>query len=135
MNRELTLTGDGVARATFGWKRGHLFDRLACLILYEMCLDEPIAQVVNINARDTSRSKPIPLATVELQKRASRFLRMSAERTMQVAEELYQQGILSYPRTETEVFAEGFDLLGMVREHTGHAMVSTRSCIVGVCVF
>lgn len=134
-----------MARASFSWKRGCLFDRLACLILYEMCLEDPVARVVNINARyvfasslanrenffspthllllgsDTSRSKPVPLATVELQKRASRFLHMASERTMAVAEELYQRGIISYPRTETQVFSDGFDLMGMVQEHANHA--------------
>jgi DNA topoisomerase len=41
---------------------------------------------------------------------ARRFLRMPSERTMQVAESLYQRGILSYPRTETDLFSREFDI-------------------------
>jgi DNA topoisomerase-3 len=33
---------------------------------------------------------------------------------MAIAEELYSQGILSYPRTETEVFKEGTDLRELI---------------------
>jgi DNA topoisomerase III len=35
---------------------------------------------------------------------------MPSERTMQVAEALYQRGILSYPRTETDLFSREFDI-------------------------
>lgn len=56
------------------------------------------AVVTESQARPTSRTRPCPLNTIELQKRASRFLHMSSETTMKVAEALYQRGILSYPR-------------------------------------
>jgi DNA topoisomerase-3 len=46
----------------------------------------------------TTRQRPLPLSTVELQKRAARFLHMSSETTMRVAEELYTKGFISYPR-------------------------------------
>lgn len=42
--------------------------------------------------------------------RASRFCHISSERTMTVAEALYQRGIISYPRTETEKFKREFDI-------------------------
>ena len=100
---------------------------------------------------DRRKFPPFPLNTLELQKRASRFLRFSSEHTMkvsypcllapewtstillalgavklrahhdaillpshlvplQVAEELYQRGFLSYPRTETDRFDPSMDL-------------------------
>jgi DNA topoisomerase IA len=40
----------------------------------------------------------VPLATVELQRRASRFFHMSGDVIMKVAEELYVKGYISYPR-------------------------------------
>jgi hypothetical protein len=79
-----------------------LFDQLACTILFESCIEaDGIATVVRNQARPTTRQRPCPLNTIELQKRASNFFRMGSDRTMAVAEALYQRGILSYPRTET----------------------------------
>jgi DNA topoisomerase III len=39
-----------------------------------------------------------------------------------VAEKLYQKGILSYPRTETDKFKEGTELVQLLDEHRGHAL-------------
>lgn len=86
----------------FNWDRTRLFDKLACTLLFESCvLGDGMATVTSCQARPTSRQRPCPLNTIELQKRASNFFKMGSDRTMQVAEALYQRGILSYPRTET----------------------------------
>ena len=93
---------NGKLYCSFNWDRTRLFDRLACTILFESCVKgEGMATVTRCHARPTTRQRPCPLNTIELQKRASIFLRMGSDRTMQVAEALYQRGILSYPRTET----------------------------------
>jgi DNA topoisomerase-3 len=42
---------------------------------------------------------------------------MSSEVTMNTAERLYQRGIISYPRTETDSFANTFDLKGLIDMH------------------
>ena len=55
---------------------------------------------------------------MELQKIASRYLRFSSDKTMKIAERLYQGGLLSYPRTETNKFPDGFDLQKIVREQS-----------------
>lgn len=46
----------------------------------------------------------------------SRFLRISSDRMMIVAENLYNQGIISYPRTETDVFADTFQLKPLIEK-------------------
>ena len=76
------------------------YTTLCCSILTTLnaMLCSAAAVVTESQARPTSRARPCPLNTIELQKRASRFLRMSSDTTMLVAEALYQRGILSYPR-------------------------------------
>ncbi|KAK8446730.1 hypothetical protein SEVIR_9G533800v4 [Setaria viridis] len=106
--------------ASFGWIRGHLFDYPSAVILYEMCVEEPMATVQNVRNQEKLKYPPYPLSTLELQKRASRYFRMSSEHTMKVAEELYQAGFISYPRTETDNFSPNTDLHAIVREQVEH---------------
>ncbi|KIY93196.1 DNA topoisomerase III [Monoraphidium neglectum] len=40
---------------------------------------------------------------------------------MKLAEELYQAGFVSYPRTETDAFDPGMDLMSIVQEHSNDA--------------
>ena len=93
---------------TLSWKRGHLYDQWLTTVLYEHCLDAGQAVVTSLTGRPKNKWRPVPLATVELQKRASRYLRIGSETLMTAAEELYQQGYISYPRTETEKFRPEF---------------------------
>ncbi|TYZ59468.1 hypothetical protein PybrP1_007080 [[Pythium] brassicae (nom. inval.)] len=107
----------GAPTTAFAWDRGRVFDRVACLCLYEALVAQPAARVEAVEKRPTWKRKPLPLTTVELQKRASRWLRVSSEQTMKAAESLYNKGVLSYPRTETNKFKEGTDVLALVRLH------------------
>ncbi|KAL7572581.1 hypothetical protein ACA910_000398 [Epithemia clementina (nom. ined.)] len=92
----------------FTWKRVRLYDQIFATALYESCLEAGPAVVVSMQGRPQNKWRPVPLATVELQKRASRYLRIGSEQLMAAAEELYQQGYISYPRTETERFRPEF---------------------------
>ena len=66
-----------------------------------------------------SKWRPLPLDTVELEKQASRKLRLSAKTTMNIAEKLYTQGYISYPRTETNIFPKEMNLTNIVQTQTG----------------
>ncbi|KAG5177013.1 DNA topoisomerase, partial [Tribonema minus] len=108
-------------RASFMWERGRLFDRGVAAALAELCADAGTAVVTAVSARPQTRRRPLPMSTVELQRRASRFLRIPSERAMAAAEALYQRGVLSYPRTETDAFSRETDLAGLVGEFRGNA--------------
>ena len=57
--------------------------------------------------------------TVELEKLASRKLRISAKETMKIAEKLYTSGLISYPRTETNIFPKELNLRPLVEAQFG----------------
>jgi DNA topoisomerase-3 len=100
----------------FTWKRNRLYDQILTLAFYESCLDAEEAVVTQLQGRPKNKWRPVPLATVELQKRASRYLRIGSETLMTAAEGLYQQGYISYPRTETERFRPEFEHRPLIQE-------------------
>lgn len=63
-----------------------------------------------------------------MQKKATMYLRMPGERIMKLAEELYQAGFISYPRTETDIFAQGFDLQVCLKSPAGLPTPYQRLC-------
>ena len=85
-------------------------------VIYENCLAAEEAIVTNLTGRPKNKWRPVPLATVELQKRASRYLRIGSETVMTAAEELYNKGYISYPRTETERFKPEFQHMPLIQE-------------------
>ncbi|KAG7396429.1 DNA topoisomerase 3-alpha [Phytophthora boehmeriae] len=107
---------------TFKWKRDRLYDRMASLCIYECLVESQAAKIDSVDKRSSWKRKPLPLTTVELQKRASRWLRISSEATMKAAESLYNKGLISYPRTETSKFKDGTDIMSLVRLHENHQL-------------
>ncbi|XP_061849050.1 DNA topoisomerase 3-alpha isoform X1 [Colius striatus] len=102
----------------FNWKRNRLFSHTACLVLYQMCMEDPVATVVEVGSKPKSKWRPLPLDTVELEKLASRKLKINAKETMRIAEKLYTQGFISYPRTETNIFPKELNLSALVQQQT-----------------
>lgn len=102
---------------TFSWERNHLFDHLATTVLFERCADTGYkARVESVIHKPTSKWRPLPLTTVELQKLGATFFGLSSKRIMDIAETLYNKGYISYPRTETDQFDAAMDLQALVRK-------------------
>lgn len=77
-----------------------------------------MATVVEVRSKPKSKWRPQALDTVELEKLASRKLRINAKETMRIAEKLYTQGYISYPRTETNIFPKDLNLVALVEQQT-----------------
>ncbi|KAI9482671.1 MAG: DNA topoisomerase [Benjaminiella poitrasii] len=105
-------------KTTFNWRRDHLFDRWACFVLYEKCFEKKIATVTKVKSKQTSKWKPLPLTTVEMQKVGCRVLNMSGSHLMTIAEGLYTSGLISYPRTETDQYDANFDFMKHINMQT-----------------
>ncbi|KAI9672711.1 MAG: DNA topoisomerase [Alyxoria varia] len=105
-------------RVSFHWKRVHLFDRMITTIIFERCIEAGQARVIDLQKKPTSKWRPLPLTTVELQKMGSRFLHMDSQAVMKTAEDLYTHGFISYPRTETDQFDPQMDLRTLVDRQT-----------------
>lgn len=94
----------------FNWDRHRLFDRNACEAFHMICQANPLAKVINVTEKPKSKWRPQAMDTIELEKLGSRKLKLSAKETMTIAEKLYSNGIISYPRTETNMFSNEIDL-------------------------
>ncbi len=66
----------------------------------EAALKSGAYRVVSVEAKPVRRNPPPPFTTSTLQQEASRKLGFAANRTMQVAQRLYEDGIITYMRTD-----------------------------------
>jgi len=83
---------------------------------------EAAGLVVKAVYRQASKKPPIPLNTVELERRASRFLNIRAKEALDTAENLYRDGLISYPRTETTIYPPTLDLRSIASMFTRHSL-------------
>lgn len=80
--------------------------------------DETFAKIIHSDKRAKPKYRPFPLNTVEFTKLATRKLRINSHKAMEIAEKLYTKGFISYPRTETEIFADNFNFKNFLAEQT-----------------
>ena len=64
-------------------------------------------KVSSVEEKPYRRSPYPPFATSTLQQEAGRKLRMSSARTMQIAQRLYENGYITYMRTDSTTLSEG----------------------------
>lgn len=67
--------------------------------------------VESVATKEQTKPRPQALNTVELMRAASAGLGLGPHNAMQIAEKLYTQGYISYPRTETTSYPSNFDLM------------------------
>lgn len=71
-------------KVNFLWNRAHLFDRAAVVMMLERCLKAKQAKVTKVNQKPTSKWRPLPLTTVDLQMMGTRYLHMDSSKVMKV---------------------------------------------------
>lgn len=86
----------------------------------KLVADARAARVAAIRVKEERRSRPAGLSTVELLKVASSALGIGPHHAMQLAERLYTQGYLSYPRTESTTYPASFEAREALAAHVAH---------------
>jgi len=77
-----------------------LLDEAAAIALQQK-LNGKVWSVSNLDERPTTRKPSPPFTTSTLQQEANRKLRLSARDSMRVAQALYEQGFITYMRTDS----------------------------------
>ncbi|XP_015173858.1 PREDICTED: DNA topoisomerase 3-beta-1 [Polistes dominula] len=96
------------------WSRIRSFDKEVANMFLNYVKEYTYATVVSVQSTEKTKPRPIALNTIELMRVASSGLGMGPHHAMQIAERLYTQGYISYPRTETTSYPENFDLVGVL---------------------
>ncbi|MBW4532325.1 MAG: type I DNA topoisomerase [Pleurocapsa minor HA4230-MV1] len=65
-------------------------------------------KIVRVEQKTTSKNPPPPLITSSLQQESGSKLGLSPDRTMKVAQSLYEKGLITYMRTDSVVLSEEF---------------------------
>ncbi len=70
-------------------------------------LDRPTItwRVLEVESKETQRHPPPPFITSTMQQKASSVLKMAPKRAMQVAQKLYEKGLITYMRTDSPAVA------------------------------
>ncbi|XP_063228567.1 DNA topoisomerase 3-beta-1 [Bacillus rossius redtenbacheri] len=102
------------------WERVRCFEKDIATMFLLQVKEFKEALVESVTTKEKVKVRPQALNTVELMRVASSGLGMGPHHAMQVAEKLYTQGYISYPRTETTHYPENFDLLSVLR-HQQHS--------------
>ncbi|GJQ09879.1 hypothetical protein GpartN1_g1670.t1 [Galdieria partita] len=99
--------------------RGKIFERQVANAVVERlnsCSNGILGKIIDITTTTERRKRPLPLNTVELLKLASKKLKISPHQVASVAESLYTQGLISYPRTESSKYPPSFDIEAVLSE-------------------
>lgn len=98
------------------WTRLRCFDREVISMFLSRIENAKTCKVESVVCKEKTKPRPLALNTVELMRVASSSLGMGPHYAMTVAERLYIQGFISYPRTETTKYPANFDISGTLRD-------------------
>eukprot|EP01090_Pellita_catalonica_P021400 TRINITY_DN7999_c0_g1_i1.p1 TRINITY_DN7999_c0_g1~~TRINITY_DN7999_c0_g1_i1.p1 ORF type:complete len:842 (-),score=130.49 TRINITY_DN7999_c0_g1_i1:22-2547(-) len=110
----------GISNIDLKWQRKRVFDQAVGTVFTNKVANAARVKTVSSNVKVQSKGRPAPLNTTTLMKIASKQLGMGPHHAMHIAEALYIQGYISYPRTETTKYSEHFDLTTVLSSQTRH---------------
>ena len=95
-------------------RKGNIRDESIAYEIYSRICGEEKSIVLEKKITEELRNPPVPFNTNEFLKNASKYLNIGSEVALEIAEQLYLVGYISYPRTETNRYAEEFDFESIV---------------------
>jgi len=90
-------------------KNGRFWDEKEVTSIFEKVKDATEATVNSVKKSKRKERPPSPFNTTSFIQAAS-YVRVSAAQAMKTAEELYMNGLISYPRTDNTVYPKSLDL-------------------------
>jgi len=120
---EATLRVDGYEFKTVH-EKGRFDEREPAEEVAERVSKQKKGVVEESEYRHKEVSPPVPLTTVELERRASSYLNIRSKDALNIAEDLYQEGLISYPRTDTNIYPPTLNLRSLASQFLAHPTLS-----------
>jgi DNA topoisomerase-1 len=90
------------------YKKGRITDKSLAKEIFEKIQIEKHAKIEKIEKKKKKQNPKPPFTTVDLQANASSVLRMSPEKSMKIAQGLFESGLITYHRTDSVRIAPEF---------------------------
>jgi len=81
---------------------GKFLDKKKAETVFNKCKKSKEGSVINIDIKEFKQSPPFPFDLTSLQIEAHTILGLSPSVTLQIAQDLYTEGVISYPRTSSQ---------------------------------
>lgn len=98
-----------------------IFDKEKANKIFEKVKNEKDAEVKEVNTKRFNQSPPNPFDLTSMQIEAHKCLRISPKRTLEIAQELYTGGYISYPRTSSQQLPESIEYKKILRSLSRYA--------------
>lgn len=84
------------------YEGGRIFDESIMFKILKECRKESKGKVISKKVEEVKILRPVPFDLTTLQKEAYKYFKISPSKTLQIAEDLYLEGLISYPRTSSQ---------------------------------
>jgi DNA topoisomerase-1 len=101
------------------WKENPVNDEAVVDKLLSTLQKVPVGIITEYNEETATIKRPLPLDTDTLESECAQFFRMSPKQVADIAERLYNNGFITYPRTESSFYLEK-DLTNLVEKFVSH---------------
>lgn len=95
-------------------KSKYLTNKAAAEKMKAAIISAPDFGITSIDVKDTTESPPCPFTTILMQQAAAKKFGWSAKKTMEVAQHLYEEGLITYHRTDSKDLSE--ESIAQIRE-------------------
>ncbi|MGC8645125.1 MAG: DNA topoisomerase I [Thermoplasmata archaeon] len=107
-----------INNAKFSYEGNPIKSREEANQILERISRSEVAIVKDKLAKERKIYRPVPFSTTEFLREANK-LGVSVERAMEIAESLYQHGMISYPRTDNTVYPRTLNIQNVLSELEG----------------
>lgn len=113
---ELTLNGTiNAADISAIHKEDKIWDKERATAIYEKIKKEKQGKIANVEKNRFNQSPPMPFDLTSLQTESYRCFGINPKSTLEIAQDLYTNGFISYPRTSSQQLPAGIGFANIIK--------------------